>query len=168
MTVEEAIGKARQVGIENCHCLMNAMRSSGGTGKAIKAEVEKETKRWASALIQAQIDILHQTIRDPMDEICHGTKIAELELVLAELVEEKEPHQQQTQYEPLDWRLEFAAKEEHRLILNRNDAARAREKNQTPNQIDGKQGRPSHCPTCNSPDPSLHPAMQFEGSEKNQ
>ena len=55
MTAEEAMERARKIGELNVQCLMDAMRS-GGSGEEINLEVETERKRWAAALIRAQID----------------------------------------------------------------------------------------------------------------
>jgi len=88
MTAEEAMDRARKMGVQNAQCLMEAMRS-GGSGAAIKIEVEKETKRWAAELIRAQIEAYQNAVAiadhsdNPGDDILR--KQRECQDALAEL-----------------------------------------------------------------------------------
>ena len=83
MTAEEAMDRARKMGVQNAQCLMEAMRS-GGSGEAIKREVEKETKRWAAALIRVQIEGLEYAYLNA-DLVPIGARLIECRAALAEL-----------------------------------------------------------------------------------
>ena len=83
MTAEEAMDRARKMGVQNAHCLMDAMRS-GGSGEAIKREVEKETRRWGAELIKTQIEGLEYAYLNA-DFVPIGARLNECRAALAKL-----------------------------------------------------------------------------------
>ena len=87
MTAEEAMERANECGTRNVECLMEALRS-GGSQADVKRSVGKATKRWAAALIRAQIDGLEYAYLNA-DFVPIGARLNECRAALAKLEAER-------------------------------------------------------------------------------